>query len=316
MKKLFICSLVLAVRLGLAESSQDKTVRVVYLVSHDRQVSTNYRRAVEHAIRDLQVWYSRQLNGPTFRLHNPVVEVAHSSQPADWFYSHPNGANRDDWGYNNALAEAGRLLGAKLNDPHSVWVIYSDGPGNKGRGGSGVTCLPEDDLLGLIGQHPTQKDPKRWIGGLGHELGHTFGLPHPADTIRDADAIMWAGFYGKYPDQCYLTESDKSILLQSPFFFDATGKPVFNESACFERYVYDGGYFGKISTNSPARWKEGKTDSAAAFYFEEVKRDSRAILLKDAGRGFTIEIPIKGGQSRLSADDGKTWLKLYDVRKE
>jgi hypothetical protein len=146
------------------------------------------------------------------------VEVAHSTQLADWFYSHPNGRNRDDWGYDNALAETSRLLGARHNDPHFIWVIYSDGPGNKGRGTSGVACLPEDDLLGLIGKHPTQKNPVRWVGGLGHELGHAFGLPHPTDTVRDADALMWAGFYSKYPDHSYLTESDKKILLRSPFF--------------------------------------------------------------------------------------------------
>jgi hypothetical protein len=73
----------------------------------------------------------------------------------------------------------------------------------------------------LIGAHPTQKDPQRWIGGLGHELGHAFGLPHPPDTVRDADAIMWAGFYGKYPKGCYLTEPDKQMLRHSAFFFDA-----------------------------------------------------------------------------------------------
>ena len=30
-----------------------------------------------------------------------------------------------------------------------------------------MTVLPEDDLLGLIGKHPTQKSIKRWIAGLG-----------------------------------------------------------------------------------------------------------------------------------------------------
>jgi hypothetical protein len=59
------------------------------------------------------------------------------------------------------------LLKARHDDLHYIWVIYSDGPGNKGRGGSGVTCLLEDDLLGLIGKHPTQKDAPRWVGGLG-----------------------------------------------------------------------------------------------------------------------------------------------------
>jgi len=112
-------------------------------------------------------------------------------------------SNRDDWGFNNTLAEAGRLVGARYNDPHFIWVLYSDGPGNKGRGGSGVTCLPEDDLLGLIGKHPTQKHPARWVYGLGHELGHAFGLPHPADIVRDKDALMWAGFYMEHPENAY-----------------------------------------------------------------------------------------------------------------
>ncbi|MGB9457394.1 MAG: hypothetical protein WCB12_15205 [Bryobacteraceae bacterium] len=204
--------------LSLCEVNQDKTVRVIYLVSRDRQVRPDFQLAMEQAIRELQRWYATQLEGATFKLHEPVVEVAHSAQPADWFYGHPNGQNPDDWGFNNTLAEAARLLGAKINDPHYVWVIYSDGPGNKGRAAPGVACLPEDDLLGLVGQHPTQKKRARWVGGLGHELGHAFGLPHPVDTARDYDALMWAGFYESYPEKAYLTESDKTILLQSPFF--------------------------------------------------------------------------------------------------
>lgn len=296
------------------EVDQDKTVRVVYLVSKDRQIQTNYLAAVENAIRELRGWYARQLNGPTFKLHNPIVEVAHSSQPADWFYSHPNGENQDDWGFNNTLAEASRLLKARYNDPNYIWVIYSDGPGNKGRGGSGVTCLPEDDLLGLVGKHPTQKDPPRWVGGLGHELGHAFGLPHPADTERDADAIMWAGFYGKYPDKAYLTPQDKKILLRSPFFFTPDGKPVAGKETFTEKFAYAGGYFGKLA--GEPEWKEWKTESIDAFYFEETKRDSDTIWLKDPSRNLLIQLPVKGGASKISSDAGQTWHKLYDVQKE
>ena len=39
--------------------------------------------------------------------------------------------------------------------------VYSDGPGNKGRAFKGFAYLPEDDLLGLVGRHPTQKNPVR-----------------------------------------------------------------------------------------------------------------------------------------------------------
>ncbi len=298
-----------------AEVAQDKTVRVIYLVSRDREVSKDYQEALEKAIRELQQWYARQLKGPTFKLHSPVVEVARSSQNADWFYSHPNGENRDDWGFNNTLTEANRLLGARYDDPNYIWVIYSDGPGDKGRGGSGVTCLPEDDLLGLIGKHPIQKKPARWVGGLGHELGHAFGLPHPRDTTRDAEALMWAGFYDSYPGKTYLTDSDRAILLGSPFFFDVDGKPVTAKQAFSERYDYSGGYFGKVVAEGKSTWKEGKTESSECFYFEEIKRDTQMILLKDPSRNLSIQLPIVGGRSKLSVDGGSTWTDFYEVKR-
>lgn len=292
---------------------QDKTVRMIYLVSKDREVREEYRAAIEHAIRDLQKWYAGQLGGVTFKLHEPVVEVVRSDKTADWFTQNPNGQNRDDWGFNNSLAEASRLIGAKQGHARHIFILYSDGPGNKGRGGGGVAYLPEDDLLGLVGRHPTQKDPLRWIAGLGHELGHAFGLPHPQDTVKDADAIMWAGFYGKYPDRCYLTATDKQSLLHSPFFFDKEGRPVTGREVFSEWYSYEGGFFGKLEKSD--LWKEQKSDGSAAFLFQEVKRDSDWIVLKDAGRGFTIRLPVQGGFSGLSADDGKTWGSLYQVRR-
>ena len=86
-----------------------------------------------------------------------MVEVAKSDKDAKWFYSHPNGDNKDDWGFNNGLAEPGDWSARGRETREYVWVIYSDGPGNKGRGGSGVTVLPEDDLLGLVGQHPSRR---------------------------------------------------------------------------------------------------------------------------------------------------------------
>lgn len=301
---------------GAGPPAQSKTVRVVYLVSKDRSERADFRIAVERAIQEVQQWYGRQLQGATFKLHSPVVEVVRSAQTAAWFTTHTNGRNPDDWGHNNALAETQRLLGARLEDPDHVWVVYSDGPGDKGRGGSGFAYLPEDDLLGLIGKHPTQKDPPRWVGGLGHELGHAFGLPHPADTVRDADALMWAGFYGKYPDHAYLTEQDKKILSRSPFFFDRAGNPVAGNEVIVEKYAYEGGYFGRLASGPTIEWKEGKTGSATAFYFEEIRRDGELIVLKDASRQFTVQFPIKGGTSKLSADDGKTWQTLYEVRKE
>ena len=53
-----------------------------------------------------------------------------------------------------------------------------------------------------------------------------------------------------------------------------------------------------------------------AFFFEELKRENGVILLRDPSRAFRIELPINGGMSRLSPDDGVKWQNLYKVRKE
>jgi len=290
-----------------------RPVRVVYLVSADRDEKPEYTAAIEHAIRDLQKWYSKQLSGPTFRLNNPVVEVVKSRQNGDWFYGNPNGADKDNWGFNNALKETKRLVGARFNDPDYIWVIYSDGPGNRGRGGSGVAVLPEDDLLGLVGRHPKQKNKLRWIAGLGHEVGHAFGLPHPSDTKKDADALMWTGIYGKYPDKTYLTDQDKKILRHSPFFYNADDTPVFDKGKVVRSLRYAGGAFEQLEGTGPICWVESKQGNDAYFVFEELRRDKKFILIHDDSRRFTIRLPVAGGRSFLSRDGGKTWQPLYEV---
>ena len=105
------------------QALRPKSVRIIYLVSQDRTVRQDFQAALSAAAADIQGWYAKQLGGPTFRLNKPIVEVVKSDKPAAWFYSHPNGGNKDDWGYYNGLEETRRLVSAKLNDPEYVWVI-------------------------------------------------------------------------------------------------------------------------------------------------------------------------------------------------
>ena len=290
-----------------------KPVRIIYLVPSDREEQAEYKQAIHDAIVELQGWYGKQLDGPSFRLNDPVVEVGKSKYDAAWFYDNPAGPRQDDWGFNNSLAEAKRLFGAKHHDPKYIWVIYVDCPGNKGRGENGVTCLPGDDLLGLVGKHPTQKNKPRWVAGLGHELGHAFGLLHPTDTQKDADAIMWTGMYGKFPVVAYLTPDDKKILMNSPFFYDPEDQPVVKPAKVVLQYTYPGGVFEQTDSTDPIRWIERKTDSDLQFTFEESRRDLEHIYLRDPPRGVAIRLPVAGGRSALSNDDGKSWGAFYPI---
>ncbi|MEO1651922.1 MAG: hypothetical protein AAFU64_00100 [Bacteroidota bacterium] len=314
-----LLSLILVQSLAFSQKpAREKSVRMIYLVSADREMNPRYKTAIALAARDIQGWYKKQLGGVTFRLNEPVVEVAYSDKNADYFYGHPNGENKKNWGYNNTFAEVQRLLGVRYNDPNYIWVIYSDGPGNNGMGGSGVCIMPEDDLLGLIGEHPSQKDVNRWIAGLGHEAGHAFGLPHPADTDKDADAIMWTGIYGgKYPDICYLTAQDKEILRKSPFFFDAEGNPVGGKLKESTRLYYQGGTFTRFQNQKTKEviWIEA-TEGGAEFRFKERGVESGFYYLRDAGRNIDISLPIKGGVSYLSTDGGRNWGRFQDIHRE
>lgn len=291
-----------------------RTVRVIYLVSADREPSGEYAKAIEMAIRDIQTWYARQLDGATFRLNDPVVEVLKSDKPAAWFYANPRKSQKDNWGYDNTFSEVSRLAGAKHFDANYVWVVYSDGPGNKGRGGSGVCIMPEDDLLGLTGNHPQQKDIARWIAGLGHELGHAFGLPHPKNARDMQDAIMGNGIYGKYPDQTYLTKEDKSILLKSAFFFDKKGNPVTGLIKPVVEFSYRDGVFARYrdSKTKGFVWEE-ITLNGNAFRFSESSAAKNAYELRAVDRNIWIRIPFAGGKAEISTDSGKSWRFFQNV---
>lgn len=285
-----------------------KSVRVLYLVPKDQQYRKDYQTAIETCVLDLQVWYYGHLNGKTFRLNNPIVEVKKTPHDAAWYDNNvpANKPAREFYSFYNSLDDAAALFGAKANDPNYVWLIYVDAPGGSGAGFNGVAILPQYDLLGLIGQAPNKTPIRRWIGGSGHELGHGFGLPHPG--ALHPTALMQVG-YANYP-ACYLTPQDKQTLNQSPFLH--AGPPATFKGRERFIYIHDFGYFVNVGGNN---WEERSTSSDTIYYFTQNGGEKDFIHLLDANRKAWVALPKEGkGNGIFFMWQGESWKPLYEAK--
>jgi hypothetical protein len=225
----------------LFESDQ-RRVRVIYLVPSDKAVRPEYRTAIESAFLDLREFYRRELgSGYSFLLANPAVAVFQTSHPSSFYASTPSRptAPPSSWFWENALADGFGLTGGAFNDPNNRWIFYIDaevGCGQVIGGTSGVSLMAANDMRGLTGglnipscagSPPDNSPPNRWIGGAGHELAHAFNVPHPPGCgspggctggSTASNSIMWVG-YAFYPNTYFLPE-DRQILFSSGFFYN------------------------------------------------------------------------------------------------
>ena len=208
------------------------SVRVLYAAPSDREFRTDASEAITHAIVDLQSWYRRELGGLTFSLYEATPEECRMSQPADYYGT--------GHAWDKVVAAVQHCTPVQHHSSDFVWVIYPDveesceeyfelgEDGHElGRGGAGLTIVP--DIEGITnpgkeyyfcGEGPYFGSLGRWIGGLGHELGHTLGLPHPPGCDEglptcDGWALMSNG-YVIYPET-YLRADEKEVLIRSSF---------------------------------------------------------------------------------------------------
>jgi hypothetical protein len=206
-------------------------VRAVYLVPSDRVVENGYRLGLERAMRQIQVFYRRELGGSTFTLHDPIVEVVPLLRPTSWYQSDAPDPDPTFRFWNAVTADAFALTGAFFNDPDNRWLFFIDADPLCGQivgGTSGVAVLPKNDgrnmlCEGRIPACPNDNDINGVcvaVGGIAHELGHTFNLDHPTpgscpppDTSC-GQALMWSGF-AAFPN-AYLTPGERQSLLTSP----------------------------------------------------------------------------------------------------
>lgn len=227
------------------EAEAKKEVRVVYLVPSDKAIRSDYASAITEAFLNLQEFYRREMgSGFTFALHSPVVEVYRLPHAASWYSTNPSraGAAQSQWFWENTLNDGFALTGGGFNDPNNRWFFYIDADTACGQsigGNAGVAVVAANDLRGLVGEQnipPCPTDPPdnsgrlRWIGGAGHELGHSFNVPHPPGCggggpnygctggAFAAGSLMWVG-YASYPNT-YLLPENKQALSATGFFYN------------------------------------------------------------------------------------------------
>ncbi len=202
------------------------SVRFVYAAPPDRIYRADYAAGISSAFQDLQSWYREELGGVTFSLFRSSPEYCVLPREADYY--------RDD-SWTRLMTDIQGCLPVMYDSPDFRWVLYADimhtcnAPGRIGAASRGVTIMGRVDLEGLSGRvmandcgNVDNMPIGRWRGGAGHELAHTFGLPHPPGCAEglpacDHGSLMWLG-YRTYPNT-YFSDEEKTQLRLSAFIY-------------------------------------------------------------------------------------------------
>lgn len=245
-----------------AQAPARRPLRVVYFDPADRDSAPDARERLDRALAEVQAWYAAEMErngfGPlTFPLERDadgrlVVHFVRSSRAYAQGEEVGAGEIRDE-----QVAPALRAEGIEPDREHLVifantvftsqeergTVVHSSsvygGLGDHASGTAWVTDCALLDPRNLPAREPIVWDDGvrrytlggynvTYLGGVAHELGHAFGLPHDVETAEQHAQLGWALMgSGNYPlfgqragdaQGSFLSRAEATMLARHPLF--------------------------------------------------------------------------------------------------
>lgn len=205
-------------------------VRMIYAVPSDGAPDPDHAAEMVRAVMDLQLWYREEMEGSTFAIASPMQHCALPGTEAEYLELTDHRWDRfyrirDD--VRDACADIlydrdfVSLVWVAIDDHCESRVLGAAGRPSETRAGYAIMELPfEYSYAAQCGSGSW--DRGRWVGMIGHELGHGLGLHSPekahADCEEGDDRCLWSLMKRHYRwPETWLLDSERELLRQSEF---------------------------------------------------------------------------------------------------